>query len=124
MRYFDAERYFIDAIVGLIVAGYICINGGKLLYDGYGMLMDRSISSQGTRHIKEMIDSYQEEFYRRDGLRTRSSGTTKFIEFAIYFDTKKCSFTEIYKICLFLKKHLEDDIENSIVTIVPHPQQS
>lgn len=121
LTYFDAEWYFIDALVGLVVAGYICINAGKLLYDGYGMLMDRSIAPEQTKHIKQLIDSYAEDMYHWDGLRTRSSGTTKFIDFTVYFDAKKYSFTEIYKICLFLKQHLEDEIENSVVTIVPRP---
>gem|GEM_PF-5318878 len=107
--------------MGLIVAGYICFNGGGLLYDGYGMLMDRSLSPEEVKQIKELINSYQEDFYRRDSLRTRSSGTTKFVEFTLYFDAKKKTFPEIYKICLFLKKHLEDDIEHSVVTIFPRP---
>lgn len=121
LTYFNAEWYFIDAIVWLIVAGYICFNAWELLYEWYGMLMDRSLSAEEIKQIKEMINSYQDDFYRRDGLRTRSSGTTKLIEFTLYFDAKKKSFPEIYKICLFLKKHLEDDIENSVVTIVPRP---
>lgn len=119
--YFSAEWYWIDALVGLLVAGYICLNAGRLLYDGYGMLMDRSLPVEEIKQIKELISSYQEDFYRRDNLRTRSSGTTKFVEFTLYFDTHKKSFPEIYKICLFLKKHLEDDIENSVVTILPKP---
>jgi divalent metal cation (Fe/Co/Zn/Cd) transporter len=97
------------------------VNASVLLYEGYGMLMDRSLSPEEVKQIKELINTYQEDFYRRDNLRTRSSGTTKFIEFTLYFDAKKKSFTEIYKICLFLKKHLEDDVENSVVTIVPRP---
>lgn len=88
------------------------------------MLMDRSLSSEEIKQIKELINAYQDDFYRRGGLRTRLSGTTKLIEFTLYFDAKKKSFPEIYKICLFLKKHLEDDIENSVVTIVPRPLNS
>lgn len=121
LTYFNAERYRIDALVWLVVAWYICVNASVLLYEGYGMLMDRSLSPEEVKQIKELINAYQEDFYRWDNLRTRSSGTTKLIEFTLYFDAKKKSFTEIYKICLFLKKHLEDDIENSVVTIVPRP---
>lgn len=121
LTYFNAEWYFIDGLVGLIVAIYICINAGWLLYAWYGMLMDRSLPPEEVKQIREIINSYEEDFYRRDGLRTRSSGTTKFVEFTIYFDAKKKTFPQIYKICLFLKKHLEQDIDNSVVTIVPKP---
>lgn len=121
LRYFDAERYWIDALVGLIVAGYICFNAWWLLYDGYGMLMDRSLPPEELKTIKTTIDTYAVETFRRDSLRTRLSGTTKIIEFHAYFDTKKHTFPEIYKTCLYLKKHLETDIEESLVTILPKP---
>jgi ferrous-iron efflux pump FieF len=122
LTYFDAEWYRIDALVGLIVAGYICINAWSLLFDGYGMLMDRSLPPEELKTIKETIDTYAADTFTRDTLRTRLSGTTKMIEFNAYFDTKKKTFPEIYKACLFLKKHLEKDIENSVVTIVPMPK--
>lgn len=121
VTYFNAEWYWIDALVWLIVAIYICINAWGLLYDGFGMLMDRSLSAEEIKTIKTTIDEYAEENFSRWELRTRLSGTTKLIEFTTYFDTKKHTFPQIYKTCLFLKKHLEQDIEDSVVTIVPKP---
>lgn len=122
VTYFDVELYWIDALVWLIVAGYICYNAWWLLYDGYWMLMDRSLPQSEIKTIKETIDTYAEDTFTRDSLRTRLSGTTKMIEFNAYFDTKKKTFPEIYKACLFLKKHLEKDIDESVVTIVPMPR--
>jgi ferrous-iron efflux pump FieF len=120
-RYFDAWWYFIDAIVWVIVAWYICFNGWGLLYDGYGMLMDKSLPPDEIAIIKGLINWYKGDVFRRDNLRTRMSWTKKYIDFTLYIDAKKKSFTEIYEICVYLKKHLENDIQDSIVTIVPKP---
>ena len=83
--------------------------------------MDRSLPPEELKTIQETIDMYAVDTFKRDSLRTRLSGTTKMIEFNAYFDTKKKSFPEIYKTCLYLKKHLETDIKDCIVTIVPNP---
>lgn len=123
LAYFNARLFFIDGLVWLGVAGYICVNAGKLLYAGYQMLMDRSLSDEEISEIESLINGYQQDIYRRWWLRTRTSWTTKYIEFDVYFDDTKQSFTDIYQTCLFLKKHLEDDIENSLVTIVPRPEK-
>lgn len=110
MHYYDQQWYFIDPMVGLVVAGYILYTSGQLLMSGYEMLMDKSLTPEEVTQIEKIINSYKKKYSRRDDLRTRRSGTMKHIQFSIYFDPQKTSFREIYAVCIFLKEHIQQDI--------------
>lgn len=122
LHYFDAERYFIDPSIGLIVACYVLFTAGQLLRDGYGMLMDKSLPDEEVDEIKHIIHAYRDQYVRRDGLATRVSWTAKYIECNVYFDARQKSFSEIYTTCLVIKEELESTIAKSVVKITPLPE--
>lgn len=122
-HYYEANRYFIDPIIGLLVAVYVLITAGQLLYEAYGMLMDKALPEEDITHIKHVIGQYRGKFSRRSDLSTRHSWTTKFIEFNLYFDSTTTSFNKIYAVCLVIKEHLEQEIPHSSVNIRPFPEK-
>jgi len=121
MKYFNQEWYFIDPMVGLVVAGYVLYTSGQLLMGGYGMLMDRSLSDEEIKQVEAILATYESKYVRRDDLRTRRSGTLKHIQFNVYFQPNKSSFREIYGVCVFLKEHIQQEVGHSMVTITPLP---
>ncbi len=121
MHYFNKKRYFIDPIVGLVVAVYVLRTARQLLFGGFGMLMDRSLTDEETTKIEGIINAYKDKYTRRDNLRTRRSGTIKHIQFDLYFQQQKTSFREIYGVCIFLKEHIQQELGDCIVIVTPLP---
>lgn len=52
--------YFIDGIVGIIIASFILITGIKIYKESYDVLMDKSISIETKKKVLDIIGNYSE----------------------------------------------------------------
>ncbi len=73
----------IDPIIALLVAANIIWTGVHLFLETMSSLMDRSISKEDLSVITAMFEPYEEQEIRFHSLKTRISGTQRFISFHI-----------------------------------------
>ena len=76
---------WIDPVVGIAIAAYLLINAVNVGRDAFHMLMDRELPQEDRDRIKA-IDQADPRVEGLHELRTRSSGTNRFIELHLELD--------------------------------------
>jgi cation diffusion facilitator family transporter len=110
----------IDSIVALIVALFILRVGYTTIKKSFGGLVDVKLPEDEENIIKGCITEHYSELVGFHELRTRKSGSQRYIELHLVMP-KNSSLEETHKMC----DHLEDDIETKLhstsVTIHAEP---
>lgn len=97
----------IDAIFGLGIGIYIIYSAYEIITEGIEILLDRSLDEETIEHIDRIISSHP-EVSSYHWLRTRTDGTTNFVEFHMVLRPK----------ILLLEAHtIADEIEDEIKLI-------
>lgn len=81
---FVIELHFIDALVGAGIAIYIIYSAISLIKDGIYTLLDRAMSKESERKIREILDS-SHGIIGYHALRTREAGSVRFIDVHLVF---------------------------------------
>ncbi|WP_249960810.1 cation diffusion facilitator family transporter [Histophilus somni] len=93
-----------DAIFALLIAFYILINAGKILFDNLQLLLDVALPDEEIKSIEQIILADKRILGFHD-LKTRRSGAVRFIQFHLELDDHMS----------FLQAHqITEDIENQL----------
>ena len=96
--------HWIDALFGVGIGIYIIYSAYEIIVEGIEVLLDRAIEKEIVTEIKEIIDSH-EEVTSFHWLKTRTDGSTNFVEFHMVLHPKM----------LLLEAHrIADEIEDKI----------
>ena len=97
----------IDAMIGLGIGIYIIYSAYEIIQEGIEILLDKSLSGDIVARIGEII-STQSEVTSYHWLKTRTDGTTNFVEFHMVLRPRM----------LLLEAHkIADDIEDKIMLL-------
>jgi len=100
---------WIDAIFGIGIGIYIIKEAYGIIYESIGILLDRALDEEIVEQIKEIISSHP-EVQGYHWLKTRTDGTTNFVEFHMVLRPNM----------LLLEAHrIADQIEEKIVCLEP-----
>lgn len=117
---FFPKWYFVDPLIGLLVAVHIFITGIQLVKRSIDGLMDIALPNPEIDIIKSCIEKYLPKgtYYRR--LRTRKSGARRFIDFVIMMPGDNSVFNS-HDICLKIEEEIQYNLNKSSITIRVEP---
>jgi len=108
--------YFIDGIVGALIALWMIITAIKIFIESYDVLMDKSIDDETKDKVFEIINSHK-EIKKVIHFNSTPVGYKYQISFTIYVDGKLSTF-ESHKIADDLEKEIGRKMDEIYLTII------
>lgn len=111
---------FIDSIISICIALYIIWSSISILRESVDILMDKELPKETIEDVKEIILSHQPQVKSFHKMRTRRSGSRRFIEFHLVVDDT-LSFVESHDLAEDIIKDIEAKVPNADVTVHVDP---
>ncbi|WP_045210928.1 cation diffusion facilitator family transporter [Desulfonatronovibrio magnus] len=112
----------LDSIIAIVVALNITRSGFSLIKRSLKGLMDAALPEDEIITVEESIKKHAGEHAEYHGLRSRKSGSRRFIDFHLLLPGHK-TIKEGHHICCLIEKDVEDKLPNSQVTIHVEPEE-
>ncbi len=112
----------LDPLIAIIVAMNITRSGFSLIKRSMKGLMDISLPEKELRVVEEAIKKHAGEHTQYHGLRSRKSGSRRFIDFHLLLPGEK-TIRQGHAICCYIEKDIEGKLPNSQVTIHVEPEE-
>ena len=103
---------YVDPIIAILIAFVLLDGSRKIAIQSFDMVMDREFPDEDRQQIKDLVLAHTEVIAMHD-LRTRSSGTSSFIQFHIELDPT---------ISLMKSHDISDEVEASVAAVFPHAE--
>ncbi len=116
------EWVIIDSLVAILVALNITRSGFSLIKRSMKGLMDAALPESEIRTVEMTIKEHAGNNTRYHGLRSRKSGSRRFIDFHLLLPGSK-TIKEGHVICCRIEKDIEKKLPNSQVTIHVEPEE-
>lgn len=111
---------YIDSLVSICVAVYIIWSVIGVFKETVDILMDRELSKETVKEIEEIILKHQPVVKSFHKMRTRRSGSKRFIEFHLVVD-HNLSFVDSHNLAEEIIKDIESNVPNADVTVHVDP---
>lgn len=108
--------YFIDGIVGIIIAIFILITGLKIYKESYDVLMDKSISLATKKRVIDIINKHK-EVKKINHFNATPVGYKYQISFTIFVDGNLSTF-DSHSIADSLEKEITGTIDDIYLTVI------
>lgn len=108
--------YFIDGIVGIIIALFILITGLKIYKESYDVLMDKSISLATKKRVIDIINKHK-EVKKINHFNATPVGYKYQISFTIFVDGNLSTF-DSHSIADSLEKEITGTIDDIYLTVI------
>lgn len=108
--------YFLDGIVGIVIALWIIISSYKIFKESYNVLMDKSISNEGKEKVLKIIARHK-EIKKIIHFNSTPVGYKYHISFTIYVDGNLSTF-ESHKIADDLEKEIINEINEIYLAVI------
>lgn len=115
-----AGLLLIDSLVSMGVALYIIWSITIIFREAVDILMDRELSKETVKEVERIILKHKPLVKSFHKMRTRRSGSEKFIEFHLVVD-HTLSFVESHSLAEDIIKDIENTVPNSDVTVHVDP---
>jgi len=115
---FDAP--WIDAVVGLLVAGLVLKSSWHVLRASLDELMDRHLGADVATAIREGVARDVPEAREIRSLRTRRSGRARFVDLTVAFD-RSLSFAEAHRLSERVSRVVRTTVPGADVTVHADP---
>lgn len=111
--------YFVDGIVGIGIALWICYTGVKIFIESYNILMDVSIDQHTKDVILDLIHNYK-EIKKIENLYSTPSGYKHIVILTIFVDGSMSTF-ESHSLANSLEQDISflDNVSNVIIHVNP-----
>lgn len=110
----------LDPIIAILVALLIIREAWDLMKRAYNPLLDAKLSNEDEELILTTIEKYSDKYINISNLRTRKSGSIKYIEFHIVLDGD-ITVTKSHDLCDEIEKDLENILGNTNISIHVEP---
>lgn len=111
---------YLDPLAALFVSIVICIPSFKLAKEAFFKLLDSSIEESGKMEVVKCLGQYIDRCCEFKDLRTRNSGSKKFIELRIILP-QEINFKLGHRVAKRLEKDIQQNIPHSEVRISLEP---
>lgn len=108
--------YFIDGIVGIVIALWILVTAIEIFKESYDVLMDKSIDEETKKKVYEIINSHK-EVKKVIHFNSAPVGYKYQISFTIYVDGNLSTF-ESHEIANHLEKEIDKKIPEVYLTVI------
>ena len=108
--------YFIDGVVGLLIAIWIFISGVKIFIESYDVLMDKSISKVTKTRVYKIVEGFP-EIKKITHFNSTPVGYQYQISFTIFVDGNMSTF-DSHHIANKLEKKIDKEIDEIYLTVI------
>lgn len=108
--------FWVDGIVGALIALWMIVDALKIFVESYNVLMDKSISNETKEKVLEIINAH-EEIKKVTHFNSTPVGYRYQISFTIYVDGNLSTF-ESHKIADDLEKEINSKMNEIYLTII------
>ncbi len=112
----------LDSLIAIVVALNITRSGFSLIKRSMKGLMDAALPDKEIRIVEKSIRDHAGDNTQYHGLRSRKSGSRRFIDFHLLLPGSK-TIKEGHAICCLIEKDVENKLPNSQVTIHVEPEE-
>lgn len=116
------EWVILDPLIAVVVALNITRSGFSLIKRSMKGLMDIALPDEEIRIVEDSIKEHAGADTQYHGLRSRKSGSRRFVDFHLLLPGDK-SIREGHTICCLIEKDIEKRLPNSQVTIHVEPEE-
>jgi ferrous-iron efflux pump FieF len=109
---------YLDPAVSLVIAASILLSATKIMGGSALGLVDRSLEEQDQFLILRVLAEHFEDYIALHGVRTRRSGTKRYVELYLEFDPEQ-RMGEVQDIIDHLKKRISELLDAAEVTVIP-----
>lgn len=110
----------LDPIVAILVALLIIKESWNLVRSAFNPLLDVKLSDEDELYISEVINKYNDKIFEYHKLRTRKSGSIRYIDFHMLVD-KDLTVEEAHGLCENVEIDIRNIFENTSVYIHIEP---
>lgn len=107
---------FLDPIVAILIAMFILKEAFGMLKSAFEPLLDASLSEEEIDIIENAVSDYKSEYCNYHNLRTRKSGSTKYIDLHLVVP-ENMSVKSAHNICDEIEENIEHSMKNTEVMI-------
>ncbi|TCZ76337.1 cation transporter [Paenibacillus albiflavus] len=111
----------IDPIIGIIVALYIMKEAYSLGKESFLPLLDTRLDKEEEKQVREIIESYKNEFIEYHALRTRRSGPEEYIDFHLVVPSST-DIETAHDLCDRIEKQIQQTLFRAQVFIHLEPE--
>jgi len=108
--------YFLDGVVGSLIAVWIMITSIKIFLESYDVLMDKSISNETKKEVYDIIQKHP-EIKRINHFNSTPVGYQYQISFTIFVDGNLSTF-DSHEIADKLEKEIDKKIDEIYLTVI------
>jgi cation diffusion facilitator family transporter len=112
----------LDPVIAIVVALNITRSGVSLIKRSMKGLMDAALPDHEIKIVEDSIRKHSGEHTEYHGLRSRKSGSRRFIDFHLLLPGDK-TIKQGHSICCLIEKDIENKLPNSQVTIHVEPEE-
>ena len=110
------QVYFVDGIVGILIALWILVTAFKIYKESYDVLMDKSIDGETRNKVYQIINSHP-EIRKVTHFNSTPVGYQYQISFTIFVDGNLSTF-ESHDIANYLEKEIDKQIPEVYLTVI------
>ena len=115
------QWWFLDPLIGIILALYIMKEAVRLGKQSFTPLLDASLTEDEQKIIRDVIEAYQDEFIEYHALRTRRSGAEKHIDFHLVVPSHM-PVEQAHDLCDRIEAALKQKIRQARILIHLEPE--
>ena len=108
--------YFVDGIVGMMIALWILISGTKIFIESYDVLMDKSISDEARSKVYDIVNKYP-EIKKTNHFNSTPVGYQYQISLTIFVDGSMSTY-DSHEIADKLEKDIVKNIEEVYLAVI------
>ncbi|MFK3938089.1 cation diffusion facilitator family transporter [Alkalihalobacillus sp. NPDC078783] len=113
--------YFLDPIIGIVLAIYIMVEAVKLMKEAFPPLLDARLSQEEEEQILDIIDTFDEEFIEVHDFRTRRAGAQAYIDFHLVVSSHE-SIATLHHLCDRMEERIVEEFQQAEVLIHLEPE--
>lgn len=110
----------IDSLISICVALYVIRSSARVFKEAVDILMDRELPEETIKEVESIILKHRPVVKSFHKMRTRKSGSKRFIEFHLVID-HTLSFVESHDLAEKVIKDIQKNVRNSDVTVHVDP---
>ena len=110
----------LDPVVALLLAAYLWFTAFGLLRNAVAEIMDVRLPEDEERYVRDIILEHHPEVRGFHHLRTRRSGSTRYVELHLLVDPGQ-TIQEVHNLCDHLEADILDRLPSAVITIHTEP---
>ncbi|MGD7008681.1 cation diffusion facilitator family transporter [Metabacillus sp. 84] len=115
------DWYFLDPLIGIVLAIYIMTEAFKLMRESFPPLLDARLSAEDEQQVIRIVNSYSDQYIEFHDFRTRQAGPENYVDFHLVVPSGM-SIESAHELCDRIEADIHSQFEKMEVLIHLEPE--